>query len=97
MVGAPHFEVMMFTLPWPERRDCPGSVLSCDWPENQLRRGSLWLVLHESCRILDLNIYYMFLWQKRHDFNRAGSGSVFAKGTGSVAGVTFCLNYAMSS
>jgi hypothetical protein len=56
------------------------------------------LVLHESCRILNLNACYIFLWQYRHVFiNRTGSGSVFAKGTGSVAGVTFCLNYAMSS
>ena len=48
VVGVPHFEFMIFTLPWPERCDCPGAVLSCDWSENQSRRGSLWLVLHES-------------------------------------------------
>jgi hypothetical protein len=40
-VGVPHFEFMIFTLPWPERCDCPGAVLSCDWSENQSRRGSL--------------------------------------------------------
>ena len=52
VVGVPHFGFMIFTLPWPERCDCPGAVLSCDWSENQSRRGSLWLVLHGPCRIL---------------------------------------------
>ena len=61
VVGVPHFEFMIFTLPWPERCDCPGAMLSCDWSENQSRCGSLWLVLqvHESCRVLNLNILYI--------------------------------------
>ena len=41
VVGVPHFEFMIFTLPWPERCDCPGAMLSCDWSENQSRCGSL--------------------------------------------------------
>ena len=62
-------------LPWDH-------VLPCGWPENQpvVRAPCIWSCMGRVAFCLKYN--YIFLWQKRHDFNRI----VFAQGAGSVVG-----------
>ena len=62
----PYWQTIILYILEPKRNDCLKNMLRCDWPKNQLRRGSLWLAQFISTVLA--NYYVIYSWAKTGRF-----------------------------